>query len=308
MTGVPIAPSLNGVSSVDVRTMRLAVVMTTYNRPDALGAVLRALAVQTDPEFEVVIADDGSGPATAAAIREAALAPRAPGYRRLLHAWHPDDGFRAAAVRNLAVAVSEGAYLVFLDGDCLPRPDFLARHRLHAERGYMVTGSRVLLSQALTLDTLQRPGSAYPIERRPLHWWLRRRLAGDANKAVPLLRVGDTPLRHYRKVAWRRIKSCNLAMWRHDFAAVDGFDEVFVGWGHEDADLALRLARAGVKRKGGAFSTEVFHLWHRDNPRAQEDENRRRVEARIIEARVVSERGLSSQPSAEARIEVIAAA
>jgi len=307
MTDAPIPPSLDGASTVDARTMRLALVMTTYNRPDALGAVLRALAVQTDPDFEVVVADDGSGPATAAAIREAAHAPRAPGYRRLLHAWHPDDGFRAAAVRNLAVAASDGAYLVFLDGDCLPRPDFLARHRLLAEPGCMVTGSRVLLSQALTLDTLQRPGSADPIERRPLHWWLRRRLAGDANKAVPLLRVGDTRLRHYRKVAWRRIKSCNLAVWRRDFAAVDGFDEVFVGWGHEDADLALRLARAGVKRKGGAFSTEVFHLWHRDNPRAQEGENRLRVETRMIEGRVVSERGLSSQPSADARIEVIAA-
>jgi glycosyltransferase involved in cell wall biosynthesis len=308
MSGPTIAPSLDGAAPVDRQAMRLAVVMTTYNRPDALGAVLRALAVQTDVDFEVVVADDGSGPATAAAIRDAARTPRAPGYRRLLHAWHPDDGFRAAAVRNLAVAASQGAYLVFLDGDCLPRPDFLARHRLLAEPGYMVTGSRVLLSQALSLDALQQPGSADPIERRPLHWWLRRRLAGDANKAVPLLRVGDSPLRHYRKVAWRRIKSCNLAVWRRDFAAVDGFDEVFVGWGHEDADLALRLARAGVRRKGGAFSTEVFHLWHPDNPRGQEGENRRRVEARMIEGRVVSERGVSSQPTAESRIELVAGA
>jgi len=287
------------------RAMPVSVVVTTYNRPDALGAVLAALAEQDEGDFEVVVADDGSTSATAEAIASIARAAPRARWSRLVHAWQPDAGFRAAAARNVAVAASRGDYLVFLDGDCVPRPDFVSRHRRLAEPGWMVTGSRVLLSAGLTERALAGR-DAVPLHRRGLGWWLGRRLARDANKVVPLIRVGDASLRHYRRVAWRRIKSCNLAVWRRDFVAVDGFDERFVGWGHEDADLVLRLARSGVRRKGGAFSTEVFHLWHPENPRALEQENRRRVEARVASGVVRAELGLSSHPGPEDRIAVVA--
>lgn len=283
---------------------RIAVVTTTYNRPDALRTVLDALLVQDDPDFEVVIADDGSRDATRAML-EAFVdgAARPAGLARLVHAWQPDDGFRAAAARNMAVAASTGDYLVFLDGDCVPRPDFVSRHRALAERGFMVTGSRVLLSPALTAEVLD--GRVTGLATKPLSWWIARRLRRDANKALPLLRAGDSRLRHYRRVAWRRVKSCNLAIWRDDYAAVDGFDESFVGWGHEDADLVLRLARHGVRRKGGAFSTEVLHLWHRENPRAQEATNRERVEARFGSGQVGATVGLSAHPAAGEAVRVL---
>ncbi len=284
--------------------MRVSLIVTTYNRPDALRLVLRALAEQDDPDYEVIVADDGSGPETAAMLRDFAGASRARGLRRLVHAWHPDEGFRAAAARNMAVAASVGEYLVFLDGDCVPRPDFVARHRTLAERTRMVTGSRVLLSRELSAQALA-PG-AQPLQHRGLAWWIGQRLRGGANKAMQLLRFGDGALRRYRTVKWRRIKSCNLGMWRSDFERVDGFDERFVGWGHEDADLALRLARAGVGRKGGAFATEVFHLWHPENPRALESDNRRRVEERMASGLVVAERGLSAHPAPGESVAVLA--
>jgi GT2 family glycosyltransferase len=288
--------------------MLVSVVTTTYNRPDALRTVLDALAVQDDPRFEVLIADDGSREDTHAMLAAfASGAPRAPGLARLVHAWHPDAGFRAAAARNMAVAASRGEYLVFLDGDCVPRPDFVSRHRALAERGYMVTGSRVLMSPELTADVLAGRLDG-PLARRPLSWWIGQRLRRRANKALPLLRFPDSPLRRYRSVAWRRVKSCNLAIWRDDYAAVDGFDETFVGWGHEDADLVLRLARHGVKRKGGAFSTEVLHLWHRENPRGNESENRARVEARFGSGQVVSTVGLSAHPAAGEALRVLVGA
>lgn len=278
--------------------MLISVVTTTYNRPDALRTVLDSLMAQDDPRFEVLIADDGSREDTRSMLAEfAAAAPRPAGLERLVHAWHPDDGFRAAVARNMAVAASNGDYLVFLDGDCVPRPEFVSRHRELAERGFMVTGSRVLLSPELTGEVLNGRVEG-PLARRPLSWWIGQRLRRRANKALPLLRFPDSPLRHYRSVAWRRVKSCNLAIWRDDYAAVDGFDESFVGWGHEDADLVLRLARYGVKRKGGAFSTEVFHLWHRENSRDNEFENRARVEARFGSGQVVSTVGLATHPAA----------
>ncbi|RZI43641.1 glycosyltransferase [Herbaspirillum sp. HC18] len=282
--------------------MLISVIVTTYNRPDALSAVIRALLDQTDANFEVIIADDGSGGPTREALAAFRNAPVKTSMKRLVHAWQPDDGFRASAARNLGVHVAKGEYLVFLDGDCVPRPDFIARHRLLAEKGFMVSGSRVLLSEEFTNRIL---ASGEQIHRHGLAYWLKQRLEGHTNKIVPLLHFPNTSLRHYRKVKWSRIKSCNLAIWRKDYSAVDGFDESFVGWGHEDADVVLRLARLGIRRKGGAFSTEVFHLWHRENTRATESQNRKRVEDRMKTGVTKADVGLSAHPKAEDRIDVI---
>jgi len=279
----------------------ISVIVTTYNRPDALGAVLRALLEQTDSSFEVIIADDGSSESTRDLISALRSHPLPQGCRRLVHAWQPDDGFRASAARNMAVSVSAGEYLVFLDGDCVPRPSFIKRHRLFAESGFMVSGSRVLLSEKFTKRLLaNEPPVRLHIKGMP--YWAVQRLLGNTNKLLPLICLPDSPLRHYRTVRWNRIKSCNLAIWRRDFAMVNGFDESFVGWGHEDADLVLRLARHGIRRKGGAFSTEVFHLWHRENTRSAETENRRRVEERMESGLVKAVTGLNGHPKTDARI------
>jgi GT2 family glycosyltransferase len=165
----------------------------------------------------------------------------------------------------------------------------------------MVSGSRVLLSQRLTAHFLAAAEPA--VHEKSLGYWLAQRLSGKINKFLPLLSFGVSAMRHYSEVKWQRIKGCNLGMWRSDYARVNGCDETFVGWGHEDADLVLRLARSGVKRKGGAFATEVFHLWHRENARATESENRRRVEERMQTGLIEAPRGLRDHPQPD---EVIA--
>lgn len=279
----------------------ISVIVTTYNRPDALTAVLRALLDQTDRNFEVIVADDGSTNATRTAVQSLQAALPVAGPKRLIHAWQPDDGFRASAARNLGVFSSRGDYLIFLDGDCVPRPNFVERHRLIAERGYMVSGSRVLLSERLTKSLLST-ANVTSAHARPMSYWLAQRLSGNTNKFFPLICLPDSPVRHYRSVKWSRIKSCNLAIWRDDFESVNGFDESFVGWGHEDADLVLRLARFGVRRKGGAFSTEVFHLWHREYSRNTESENRVRVEERMKSGLIEAEAGLRDHPRPEQRV------
>lgn len=282
--------------------MLVSVIVTTYNRPDALALVLQGLLDQSDTNFEVIIADDGSTAATGALVERFQTLPRNAGLQRIVHAWQIDDGFRASAARNLGVHASHGAYLIFLDGDCIPRRSFVARHRLLAEADFMVSGSRVLLSESFTQQLLTTTFEP-PVQQRSLGYWLVKRLRGESNKVIPLLLAPDTPLRHYRSVKWSRIKSCNLAIWRHHFEGVDGFDESFVGWGHEDADLVLRLARHGVRRKGGACSTEVFHLWHRDNTRSTENANRVRVEERIQSGVVRAEIGLSRYRDEVSRVD-----
>lgn len=282
--------------------MLISVIVSTYNRPDALSEVLQALMDQTDGNYEVIVADDGSSESTRETISAFQKSPSAKKTGRLVHAWHPDQGFRLSAARNMAISVSNGEYLIFLDGDCIPRPGFVQRHRLIAERGFMVSGSRVLLSATLTKRVLS-PGWQPPLHRRGWPFWTLQRLLGNANKLLPLIYFPDNPLRRYREIRWSRIKGCNLAFWKNDLVSVNGFDESFVGWGHEDADLVLRLARLGIRRKGGAFSTEVFHLWHKENARTTESENRKRVEDRMRSGIVEAAIGLRNHPKPEEKIQ-----
>lgn len=251
----------------------VSVVITTYNRSDALLAVLQGLCQQTDKRFEVIIADDGSREEHQRAI-QTSVAARA---LKAVHVWHPDVGFTASRVRNLGVATSHGDYIVFLDGDCVPEVDFIARHKRLAQPGHFVNGSRVLLSQAFTQRVLE--GKEHICGRSPWYW-LRQRLQGRASKLTGLLRLPDGNFRTRRAFSWKGIRSCNMGIWRSDYVQVNGFDESFVGWGHEDADVVLRLHNSGVVRKNGFCATEVFHLWHKEAARNQESQNARTVRER----------------------------
>lgn len=264
----------------------ISVIVTTYNRSDALAAVMRGLSAQTDPQFEVVVADDGSAPQH----REAALAMANSLPFSAVHVWHPDQGFTAAKVRNLGVTASSGDYLVFLDGDCVPEKDFVAQHRRLAEVGRFVNGSRVLLSQALTGQAID--ASAQIVGRSRWFWW-KHWWAGRTSRFIGTWRLPDGGYRVKSKFSWKGIRSCNLAVWRADFVAVDGFDEIYVGWGHEDADLVLRLHHAGIQRKNGFCATEVFHLWHQEASRNRESANWARVRQRAGTAIIRSEIGYS---------------
>lgn len=252
------------------QTQTISVVITTYNRPDALAAVMAACFLQSDKNFEIIIADDGSTANTRDCV--ARLAAGAP--VSVKHVWQADDGFRAAMARNRGTLAATGDYIIFLDGDCVPQRDFIARHRALARPGFLVSGSRILLSERLTERVLR---DGIDVAGLGLSERLRLRLAGDMNKVLQTMWRWPDLGRVRRKFSWRRIKSCNLAVWKADLMAVNGFDESFTGWGHEDSDLVVRLFHAGVLRKDGAMATEVLHLWHREAQRDQESSNRRIV-------------------------------
>ena len=251
----------------------VSVVITTYNRSDALLAVLTGLARQTDTNFEVLVADDGSRIEHQAAVLTAPVAK----FLCLKHIWHPDVGFTASRIRNRGVAASSGDYIIFLDGDCVPEVDFIEQHRRLAAPGYFVNGSRVLLSSEFTNQVLN---GAQQISGRSAGYLVWQRMKGHASKLSGLLRLPDMPWRNKSAFSWKGIRSCNFGCWRTDFEQVNGFDESFVGWGHEDADFVLRLHNSGTTRKNGFCATEVFHLWHRDAARNQESLNAAVVTAR----------------------------
>lgn len=266
--------------------MLLSLIVTTYNRPDALAAVLAGLLAQDDRGFEVLVADDGSRDDTRELVQRTARdAPI-----RISHVWQEDRGFRAGAARNRAAAQARGEYLVFLDGDCVPRPDFVAQHRRLAERGWMVAGNRILLSEPFTREVLD---GRLPIHAWTLAQWREARERGAINRTAPLRNLPLGPLRRIGSRRWQRVRTCNLGVWADDFRAVNGFDEAFEGWGFEDSDLAVRLLNLGVRRKYGAFATGALHLWHREYDRAKEGENWQRLQQRIGSGEVRAARGLA---------------
>src|SRR6201981_1730763 len=199
--------------------------------------------------------------------------------------------FRPAEIPNRAILMCHGDYCVFLDGDCIAPADFVATHRRLAERGWFVTGNRVLLSPTLTAavlsaDVRPEPGSAPDC--------IRQRWRGGVNRLATVLRLPLGRLRKLRSAQWRGARSCNLAVWRSDLEQVDGFDACFSGWGREDSDLLIRLLRCGLRRKDGRFATGVIHLWHPQVDRAQLAANDARLAAVLQSDRVRAQRGLSA--------------
>lgn len=270
--------------------MRIAIILTTYNRPDALHAVLQSALYLHDPDYEVIVADDGSALPSTQVINSMIELYRQQG-RILKHAFHADEGFRAARIRNCAVALSKADYLVFIDGDCVLPPDFLLRHRQLAEERCFVAGSRVFAKPQITQQWLAQP-EALPLMTRP--YLLQQALLGHVENAHALLILpAQAAWRKRRSRRWQQAVTSNLAVWRRDFVAVNGFDNEFVGWGLEDSDLVVRLLHHGLARKDGKLLSYVVHLHHPLNSRDRLSVNRLRFEQSLNSGRIRADNGLA---------------
>ena len=269
------------MTELPTRGARLGVVVSTYNWPEALAAVLRSFADQSDQDFTLVVADDGSAPTTRAVVEHGQEILG----ERLLHVWQPDEGFRLARVLNLGVSAIDADYVVILHGESVPRRDFVRVVRSCMHPGWYVAGRRVQLSQRLTNEVL---GNKLPMHRWGLVDWFRVR-----TEAGPL---SSLTRRDRRKVGARglpefipvnRTYGYLLGVWRSDFERVNGYDMRFEGWGEEDVDIALRLGRTGLRCGHAGPNGTLIHLWHEtvipvDGPNwylLQETEHSDRIEA-----------------------------
>ena len=268
-----------------IETPATAVIVTTYNRPDALERVLDGYSEQAGARFELLVADDGSGEATRELVE--AYARNAP--FPLRHVWQEDLGFRAGAARNRALSMMAADYVIFTDGDCVPPHSFVSRHVELAEPGRFVAGNRILLSESFTAEVLAQ---RLPIHRWRTPRWLAAWVVRDVNRALPLVHLPDGAFRRSAPNRWEGVKTCNFAAWRQDLARVNGFDERYAGWGLEDSDLVLRLLHAGVMHKSARFAAPVFHLWHRENDRSRLPGNQARLDELIASRRVAALEGL----------------
>jgi glycosyltransferase involved in cell wall biosynthesis len=235
--------------------MRLALVITTHERPEALAAVLDSVRRQSVAPGEIIIADDGSGAATQQAI--SAFVSRSTVPVRVVS--QPHEGFRAARLRNLGIAATSSAYLVFIDADMLLHPQFIADHQRMARPGFYTQGVRVHTDAELTKKLIAAPSALPSIWSAGL---------GGLRRLYLLRSPWLTQVTRTLANGIIAIKSCNLAAWRDDLVRVNGFNEAFVGWGPEDKELCTRLENAGVRRQTLLFGGIACHLHHAPVSRA----------------------------------------
>lgn len=238
------------------------VILSTYNHPQWLEKTLHGYACQDTRDFQVVIADDGSGPETRACID--GLRPQLP--FPLHHTWQPDEGFRKCRALNLAIRAAGSDYLVFSDGDCIPRADFVATHLRLRRRGHFLSGGYcklpLALSRAISVDDI-RSGRATDAGWLRAHGMQRRTWKIDRHPPWrQRLLNALTPTRP-------RWHGHNASAWRDDIERVNGFDER-MGYGAEDLEFGDRLENAGVRGLQIRFSAVCVHLEH-DRGYAQPD-------------------------------------
>jgi glycosyltransferase involved in cell wall biosynthesis len=256
----------------------LTLVINTFNQPDYLNRVLRAVSQQRVLPDEVLLADDGSTNETKTVFDHWRVAQKF----RCEHAWQEHQGFRRAHILNQAIALARGDYLVFLDGDTIPHPRFVADHRLLAGESQFVQGHRAL------------------IERKAAAWFGLKEFGRDRWRSLAQFQLRGlkhafrwpAPLKKFR-ADLKGIRGCNLAIWRSDLVRVNGYNEAFTGWGREDSELAVRLMNSGVRRFDVRGRALCYHLWHPPVSRAELAGNDELLAGAMREKSVRCEEGLN---------------
>jgi len=229
----------------------ISVIVSTYNRPNALSLCLKSLAAQTRLPDEIIVGDDGSVEETKLLIESFQKNYPVP----IIHVWQEDKGFRLAKIRNKSVAASRGDYIIEIDGDLILHKSYIADHLSFAKPGFFLKGGRVNLNDDMTQFLCSSQ------ELKEFNFFskgLLRRINA----------IHSLPLSRYLAPRYKKNKvlglGCNMSFWKEDYIAINGYDEFYEGWGGEDYDFACRMMNYGIKRLYLKFSGIVYHLWHDD--------------------------------------------
>lgn len=258
--------------------MKTALLISTYNWPQALRQVLNSVLDQSRLPDEILIADDGSGEETATVIENFRKKSRVP----VLHFWQEDKGFRKSAVLNQAVAGTNADYILQADGDCILHPDFVRDHISGAKNRIFLFGSRVNIKPSAVEKVLQKESAKFSI------------LSGEIknksrNIRIPVFQKLYKPSSEFSG----KTRGCNLSYWRSDFIAVNGYDETMEGWGREDSEFVIRLLNTGVKGKRLRYGGIVYHIHHVEKSREYLKRNTEIQERTIRENKKWCEAGIN---------------
>jgi glycosyltransferase involved in cell wall biosynthesis len=243
--------------------MKVSVIISTYNSPEWLEKVLWGYECQTYKDFEIVIADDGSGEPTKQLIER--MKKESP--LNIIHVWHEDRGFQKSQILNKGIEASTTEYLIFSDGDCIPRKDFIDVHIRNLALGYFLSRGYFMLpmetSKLIKKDNIVS-GEAFDVR------WLKANGLPNTYKTLKLTSSGwkekllnsITPT----KATWN---GHNSSGWKKDIVAVNGFNEQ-MQYGGQDRELGERMMNLGVKGKQIRYSAVCIHLDHKRGYKTKE--------------------------------------
>ncbi len=238
--------------------MSLSIVIAVYNKPEVLRLVLGGYARQSWKDFEIIVADDGSGAAVGETIHEMELLVGRP----IRHLWHEDRGWRKNTMLNNAIRNAQTGYMVFTDGDCIPHEHFVRDHAEHRSEGFFLCGRRAEMSARWSRAlTEERIGSG-AFERIGLRcWW--EGITGAATRIEDGLRFESPYLRNILHRSVRGMLGSNFSVHRDALAAINGFDEKYDGPGcGEDSDVQFRLELNGLRAYSLRHLAIQYHVHH----------------------------------------------
>jgi len=240
--------------------MTCSLIITTYNWKEALELVLTSACNQSIAPLEIIIADDGSQDDTRDLINEISKETSF----SIIHSWQEDEGFRAAESRNKAIAKASGEYIIVIDGDIILHKDFIKDHIKFSRRNHFVQGIRAKLNQAKSEEIMKSKQFKFAAFEK-----------GIKNKRNSINQGFLSKLfsgkRYFKKLDM--LQTCNMAFFKEDCIAVNGFNEDFIGWGKEDSEFGYRLLNSGIKRRDLRFAAIGYHIHHEGNSRDMLEEN-----------------------------------
>ena len=233
--------------------MASSLIISTYNRPEALALCLQSVMRQSVLPGEILIADDGSGEPTKKLILEFQQKTAVP----IIHIWQEDKGYQLSKIRNKAFAAATGDYMIQTDGDLIFHQHFIKDHLSFAQKGSFVSGGRTNITEAFTKEFIEQqiapPLQYYSSGLEKRYNAFRSKLLRNINAS---LSTSSNNLLY--------VLGCNMAFFKTDLQKVNGYNESFTGWGKEDNDIAARLINAGINLRMLKFGAVVFHLWHNE--------------------------------------------
>lgn len=237
----------------------LSLIISVYNRAEIVRLILAAVGRQSMRNFEVIVADDGSGPAVGEVVREFKTQSGMP----VEHLWQEDEGWRKNRALNCAIRAAKSSYLVFIDGDCLPAKHFLLDHWSQREDGRVLLGRRVEMSERWANALTMKKVASGKFERIGLSE-LVDGARGTALRLEDGIRLRNRLLRRLSFRKSESILGSNFSVHRKYMIAINGFDEEYDGPGQgEDSDVQYRLSLIGVTAKSLRNLAIQYHVYHR---------------------------------------------
>jgi len=240
--------------------IKVSLIITTYNWPEALLLVLKSIEKQSINPAEIIIADDGSRKETANIIKKFSRKTKI----NIIHSWQEDIGYRLSMSRNKAIAKSKCEYIVMIDGDMILHPNFIEDHINFSKPGTFVQGVRAKIAGSKSNEILKN-GSIF---FKTFDIGLKSRRYSIRSKLLCFLFSGK---KYFNRL--NMFLGCNMAFFRRDCININGFNEDFIGWGRDDSEFGARMLHSGLNRRDLRFNAVAYHIHHEGNSRAMLERN-----------------------------------